>query len=66
MKCAVCGKTIVTFDPEVGPFCGDRCRQLDLGRWLDERYTFPTERDPQDQDEADEPNGDGHNGLHDE
>ncbi len=37
-RCPVCGKA---FDPERSPalpFCSDRCRQLDLGRWLDEKY----------------------------
>jgi endogenous inhibitor of DNA gyrase (YacG/DUF329 family) len=25
------------------PFCSDRCRQIDLGRWLDERHGLPVE-----------------------
>jgi len=28
------------------PFCSDRCRQIDLGRWLREVYSVPVERDP--------------------
>jgi endogenous inhibitor of DNA gyrase (YacG/DUF329 family) len=23
------------------PFCSDRCRQIDLGRWLSEKYALP-------------------------
>jgi endogenous inhibitor of DNA gyrase (YacG/DUF329 family) len=23
------------------PFCNPRCRTIDLGRWLDERYRIP-------------------------
>jgi endogenous inhibitor of DNA gyrase (YacG/DUF329 family) len=23
------------------PFCSDRCRLIDLGRWLDESYALP-------------------------
>jgi endogenous inhibitor of DNA gyrase (YacG/DUF329 family) len=23
------------------PFCSPRCRTIDLGRWLDERYRIP-------------------------
>ena len=23
------------------PFCSPRCRKIDLGRWLDERYAIP-------------------------
>lgn len=26
------------------PFCSERCRLLDLGRWFDERYRVPGER----------------------
>lgn len=25
------------------PFCSDRCRRIDLGRWLDEGYSLPIE-----------------------
>jgi endogenous inhibitor of DNA gyrase (YacG/DUF329 family) len=25
------------------PFCSPRCRKIDLGRWLDERYTIPAD-----------------------
>lgn len=25
------------------PFCSLRCRQIDLGRWLDEKYGLPYE-----------------------
>jgi endogenous inhibitor of DNA gyrase (YacG/DUF329 family) len=27
------------------PFCTERCRRIDLQRWLDERYGLPWERD---------------------
>jgi endogenous inhibitor of DNA gyrase (YacG/DUF329 family) len=26
------------------PFCSERCRQIDLGRWLGEKYSLPIER----------------------
>ena len=25
------------------PFCSARCRKIDLGRWLSERYSIPAE-----------------------
>ncbi len=25
------------------PFCSERCRMVDLGRWLDEGYSMPIE-----------------------
>ncbi len=43
-RCPICD---LEFDPEHSlalPFCSARCRQLDLGRWLDERYGMPIER----------------------
>ena len=45
--CPVCEQK---FDPEHSPampFCSDRCRQIDLGRWMDQRYGLPIERDEQ-------------------
>lgn len=32
------------------PFCGRRCQQIDLGRWLNEDYGVPLE--PEDQHDA--------------
>jgi endogenous inhibitor of DNA gyrase (YacG/DUF329 family) len=26
------------------PFCSTRCQQIDLGRWLGERYSMPIEK----------------------
>ena len=44
IRCPICEKQ---FDPGASlamPFCSDRCRQIDLGRWLGERYSVPVER----------------------
>lgn len=38
--CPVCGNPAAA---RYAPFCGDRCRLLDLGRWLDESYALPGE-----------------------
>ena len=27
------------------PFCGERCRMVDLGRWLDEGISLPQDQD---------------------
>jgi|HubBroStandDraft_6_1064221.scaffolds.fasta_scaffold2702617_2 endogenous inhibitor of DNA gyrase (YacG/DUF329 family) len=38
--CPICGK------PPIGryrPFCSARCGQVDLGRWLGERYAVETD-----------------------
>lgn len=33
---------------EFFPFCSQRCRTIDLGKWLDERYTLPAEGNAED------------------
>lgn len=44
-RCPICDKPVQR-DAPTYPFCCDRCRKIDLGRWLDERYTIsrPIER----------------------
>jgi uncharacterized protein len=45
VRCPICDQL---FDPEHSdsvPFCSQRCRRVDLGRWLDERYSLPIERE---------------------
>ena len=37
MKCPICKKPVELTNPEM-PFCSERCRLIDLGDWLDERY----------------------------
>ncbi len=50
-KCPTCGKPAV---PAYRPFCSQRCQQIDLGRWLGERYRIPAGQGPGD-DTADRP-----------
>ncbi len=38
-KCCHCGKVIARDDPFF-PFCGQRCKMADLGRWMLEDYTI--------------------------
>ena len=42
LRCPTC-KTIVLRTDECFPFCSDRCRLIDLGGWLDERYRIAAE-----------------------
>lgn len=37
-RCPICGRISA---PDQQPFCSDRCRQVDLGRWLTESYAIP-------------------------
>lgn len=46
--CVHCRKRPV--DPAWRPFCSERCRLLDLGAWLGDRYRIPGETRPRDED----------------
>ncbi len=38
------------------PFCSERCRRVDLGRWLEEQYGLPSEpEEEEEEEEEDEP-----------
>ena len=41
-KCPICGKPAV---PESRPFCSRRCADIDLQRWLSDRYVLPGSED---------------------
>jgi endogenous inhibitor of DNA gyrase (YacG/DUF329 family) len=45
-KCPVCAKPMVA---RWKPFCSDRCRRVDLNRWLGGVYRIETDEEP-DQD----------------
>ena len=38
LNCAICGKRTGFFDEPLGPFCSERCKMIDLGKWLGEDY----------------------------
>lgn len=42
VKCPTCGKS-VEWAPEnrYRPFCGERCKLIDLGAWASESYRVP-------------------------
>jgi hypothetical protein len=39
-RCPICRKPA---GEATKPFCSDRCRQVDLNRWLGEQYRIPSE-----------------------
>ena len=52
LRCPICEKQ---FDPAASaamPFCSERCRQIDLGRWFREKYSVPVERKDEDDEDA--------------
>lgn len=38
IKCPICRKETVWDDNPFRPFCSDRCRLVDLGKWASEDY----------------------------
>jgi uncharacterized protein len=43
IHCPICEKTFDSSHSAAMPFCSERCRLIDLGRWLDERCGLPYE-----------------------
>ena len=52
LRCPICKKAVKSTDPDF-PFCGDRCRIIDLGKWASGGYVISS---PLNDPEADEPN----------
>ncbi len=44
-RCPICEKLFQPDESPALPFCSHRCRLVDLGRWLDEGYGMPIERE---------------------
>jgi len=45
--CPICGKPSVAASK---PFCSDRCKDVDLNRWLSGSYVIPSRPDDVDDD----------------
>ncbi len=54
-RCPVCSATVDLTAVATPPFCSERCRVIDLGRWLDEAYAVPEIR----RDDDEEGDGEG-------
>jgi hypothetical protein len=51
MLCPVCDRQFEAASSTAAmPFCSERCRTIDLSRWLDERYLLPMVPDPEDEE----------------
>jgi len=44
-KCPICGKPATEAST---PFCSERCRDVDLNRWLSGSYVIPAKADDED------------------
>lgn len=45
-RCPVCDDAVDLAKGNAVPFCSERCRLVDLGRWLGESYGVPLPRRP--------------------
>ncbi|MDG2307920.1 MAG: DNA gyrase inhibitor YacG [Candidatus Binatia bacterium] len=54
IQCPQCGAGVIWKEAKSRPFCSERCRLIDLGSWLDERYVIPGEPGGVPDDDGDE------------
>jgi endogenous inhibitor of DNA gyrase (YacG/DUF329 family) len=56
MRCPNCGKPANWQDNLFRPFCSERCKLIDFGRWANEEYRMPAEHvSPEPDEEASPP-----------
>lgn len=41
MKCPTCEKEALWQDNPFRPFCSERCKLVDLGKWVNDEYRVP-------------------------
>jgi uncharacterized protein len=49
LRCPICKKLVKSSDPEF-PFCSERCRSIDLGKWASGQYVVSSPLTDTDQD----------------
>ena len=54
MNCPTCKAEFATNSSDSLPFCSQRCRSIDLGRWLDEENSLPHVPDPEDDEQPEQ------------
>jgi uncharacterized protein len=55
LRCPICKKPVSSSDPEF-PFCSERCRTIDLGKWARGQYVISSPvRDTEDEFLPDSP-----------
>ena len=58
-RCPICNDPVDPAKAPAVPFCSDRCRMVDMGRWLGEAYGVPPPRRPDgDEDDPEAAGGD--------
>jgi endogenous inhibitor of DNA gyrase (YacG/DUF329 family) len=55
VACPTCGKKVEWVEHQRWrPFCSERCRLIDLGKWAGEEHRVPGEEQPLTEDTADD------------
>ncbi|MGB7159098.1 MAG: DNA gyrase inhibitor YacG [Tepidisphaeraceae bacterium] len=61
MRCPICKQPVseppAPDAPGTFPFCSERCKLIDLGRWLDGKYQIPVS-DPEPDEQSDRTDSD--------
>jgi endogenous inhibitor of DNA gyrase (YacG/DUF329 family) len=61
LRCPICKKPVKSTDPDF-PFCSDRCRTIDLGKWASGGYVISSpvqdSEEPIRENAADNPDND--------
>ncbi|MDQ3441713.1 MAG: DNA gyrase inhibitor YacG [Planctomycetota bacterium] len=56
VRCPICKQPVTEPPapeaPRTFPFCGERCKLIDLGRWLDGKYQIPVKDTDEDEGPA--------------
>ncbi|MBI84043.1 MAG: DNA gyrase inhibitor YacG [Planctomycetaceae bacterium] len=50
-RCPACEKLFLSAQSSAKPFCSERCRQIDLGLWLEERHSVAVRPDEKSEEE---------------
>lgn len=53
MTCGTCGTRFYLDETDSPPFCSQRCKLVDLKRWVDEEISLPHEGGPEQGDFSD-------------
>lgn len=50
-SCPTCGERFSFAETEAPPFCSQRCKMIDLGRWFNEEISLPYVPSPDDDEQ---------------
>ncbi|MCL4491119.1 MAG: DNA gyrase inhibitor YacG [Nitrospirae bacterium] len=56
IKCPVCKRKTTWEENPHRPFCSERCKLIDLGKWASEEYKVPEENDEAGKEKSEDKN----------